>query len=96
MHDPEPTLRFATRQQRARARHGVLPVEPGHDIGTRPDITKPTQGPAPLRSQDSSRRRLPGQSRTCVALPRWQIRRNRIAEAQRQRWRAYRERIPAV
>jgi hypothetical protein len=29
-----------------RARHGVLLVEPGHDVGIRPDIAKPPQGPA--------------------------------------------------
>jgi hypothetical protein len=41
---------------RVRARHGVLLVERRHDVGIRPDIAKPSQGPAPLRSQDSGRR----------------------------------------
>ena len=59
---------------RARARHGVLLVEPGHDVGIQPDVAKPPQGPAPLRSQDAGRRLLPGQSgawQGALPLPRW-------------------------
>ena len=61
---------------RVRARHGVLLVEPGHDVSIRPDIAKPSQGLAPLWSQDSGRRLLPGQSgagQRALPLPRWQI-----------------------
>jgi hypothetical protein len=91
---------------RVRARHGVLLVEPGHDVGIQPAIAKPSQGPSPLRSQDSGRRLLPGQSGARqgalplpwrkIEGPKTEAGRNRIAEAHRQRWRAYRERIPAV
>jgi hypothetical protein len=61
---------------RVRARHGVLLVEPGHDDGVGPDVAKPAQGPAPLRSQDAGRRLLPGQSgarQDALPLPRWQV-----------------------
>jgi hypothetical protein len=59
-----------------RARHGVLLLEPGHGVGIQPDIAKPSQGPAPLWSQDTGRRLLPGQSgagQGALPLPRWQI-----------------------
>jgi hypothetical protein len=59
-----------------RARHGVLLVEPGHDDGIRPDVAKSSQRPAPLWSQDSGRRLLPGQSRarqSSLPLSWWQI-----------------------
>jgi hypothetical protein len=52
----------ATTMRAVRARHGVLLVQPGHDVSIRPDIAKPSHGPAPLWSQDSGRRLLPGQS----------------------------------
>ena len=61
---------------RVRARHGVLQVEPGHDDGIGPDVAKTAQWPAPLRSQDSRRRLLPGQSgagQGALPLPRRQI-----------------------
>jgi hypothetical protein len=42
----------------------------------RPDTAKPSQGPAPLWSQDEGRRLLPGQGgarQGALPLPRWQI-----------------------
>jgi hypothetical protein len=46
------------------------------DDGVGPDVAKPAQGPAPLRSQDAGRRLLPGQSgarQDALPLPRWQV-----------------------
>jgi hypothetical protein len=57
---------------RARASWGLT----GHDDGVGPDVAKPAQGPAPLRSQDAGRRLLPGQSgarQDALPLPRWQV-----------------------
>ncbi len=65
----------ATKYARARASWG-LTGRAGNDGGIGPDVAKPSQGPAPLRSQDSGRRLLPGQSRAgqgALPLPRWQI-----------------------
>jgi hypothetical protein len=77
------------RKARARASWG-LTGGAGHDDGIGPDIAKPSQGPAPLWSQDSGRRLLPGKSGAGQgALP------LRIAEPQRLRWRGYQERVLA-
>ena len=53
----------SSRARRACARVMGSYWRAGNDSGIRPDIAKPPQGPAPLWSQDSSRRLLPGRSR---------------------------------
>ena len=95
----------ASSNARACARVMGSTGEPGHDVGIRPDIARPSQGPAPLRSQDRAGgccqvRAEPGKARCRFhggksTGPKTQAGRARIAEAQRFRWRAYRERVRA-
>ena len=76
---PAADSRLGSMRARARASWG-LRGEAGNDGGIRTDIAKPSQGPAPLRSQDAGRRLLSGQSgagQAALPLPRWQIDRSK-------------------